>query len=246
MNNIDRMFTRDPVAFAKAYLDYLRVVLERIDTKEIGCFIQTLLDARARGATVFLIGNGGSAATASHMANDLCIGCNHDDMPFRAVALTDNVAVMTAISNDFGYEEIFSRQLKVLGRKGDVLVAISASGNSPNLLKALEYATARKLIQLAELPIEIIDKCEFFWTESGHRKLRFPGQWSKKLIKECEFPERNSQFLIAIVLPAAPSFHDSTSGRPSALAWRASARHGHRQRHARLIRRRHCRRGRRD
>ncbi len=140
MNNIDRMFTRDPVAFADAYLGYLRAVLERIDTREIGCFIETLLDARARGATVFLIGNGGSAATASHMANDLCIGCDDDGQPFRAVSLTDNVAVMTAISNDFGYEHVFSRQLRSLGRKGDVLVAISASGNSPNLLNALEYA----------------------------------------------------------------------------------------------------------
>jgi D-sedoheptulose 7-phosphate isomerase len=139
VNNIDRIFTRDPVAFADAYLDYLRAVLQRIDTKEIGRFIETLLDARARGATVFLIGNGGSAATASHMANDLCIGCDHDT-PFRAVALTDNVAVMTAISNDFGYEHVFSRQLRSIGRKGDVLVAISASGNSPNLLNAFEYA----------------------------------------------------------------------------------------------------------
>ncbi len=134
------MFTADPVAFARAYLDYVSLILKRIDLGEIGRLVETLLDARERGATVFLIGNGGSAATASHMANDLCIGCNHDDLPFRAVALTDNVAVMTAISNDFGYEEIFSRQLRVLGRKGDVLVAISASGNSPNLLKALEFA----------------------------------------------------------------------------------------------------------
>ncbi len=140
MNTVDRMFTADPVAFARAYLDYVSLILKRIDLGEIGRLVETLLDARERGATVFLIGNGGSAATASHMANDLCIGCNHDDLPFRAVALTDNVAVMTAISNDFGYEEIFSRQLRVLGRKGDVLVAISASGNSPNLLKALEFA----------------------------------------------------------------------------------------------------------
>ena len=134
------MFTSDPVAFADAYLNYLHVVLKRIDTEEVGRFIRTLLEARERGATVFLIGNGGSAATASHMANDLCIGCNHDEMPFRAVALTDNVAVMTAIGNDFGYEDIFSRQLRILGRKGDVLVAISASGNSPNLVKAIESA----------------------------------------------------------------------------------------------------------
>ena len=140
MNNIDRIFTPDPVAFAGAYLDYLRQVLLRIDTREIGRFIETLLDARARGATIFFIGNGGSAATASHFANDLAIGTNDYAKPFRVISLTDNVAVISAIGNDFGYEDIFSRQLQVLGKRGDVLVAISASGNSPNLLKAFDYA----------------------------------------------------------------------------------------------------------
>jgi D-sedoheptulose 7-phosphate isomerase len=140
VNTLDRIFTRDPVAFADAYLNHIHAVLQRIDRKEIGGFIETLLDARARGATVFFIGNGGSAATASHFANDLCYGTNEYTKPFRVVALTDNVAVMTALGNDFGYEDIFSRQLRVLGKKGDVLVAISASGNSPNLLKAFECA----------------------------------------------------------------------------------------------------------
>ena len=142
MNNIDRIFTRDPVAFAGAYLSYLHQVLGRIDPKEIGHFIETLLDARERGATVFFIGNGGSAATASHFANDLSIGTNDYEKPFRVLSLTDNVAVMSAIGNDFGYDEIFSRQLRVLGKRGDVLVAISASGNSPNLLTAFECARA--------------------------------------------------------------------------------------------------------
>lgn len=140
MNNIDRFFTPDPVAFASAYFDYLQSVLKRVDTMEVGCFIQTLLDARERGVTVFFIGNGGSAATASHFANDLAIGTNHYDRPFRAISLTDNVPSITAISNDFGYEEIFVRQLRILGKKGDVLVGISASGNSPNLIKAFDYA----------------------------------------------------------------------------------------------------------
>lgn len=140
MNNIDRFFTADPVAFASAYLDYLQTVLKRISTAEIGRFIQTLLDARERGATVFFIGNGGSAATASHFANDIAIGTNEYDRPFRAISLTDNVPIITAVGNDFGYEEIFVRQLRVLGKPGDVLVGISASGNSPNLLKAFEYA----------------------------------------------------------------------------------------------------------
>jgi D-sedoheptulose 7-phosphate isomerase len=140
MNNIDRFYTPDPVAFATAYLDYLSKVLKGIDAKDIGRFVTTLLDARERGATVFFIGNGGSAATASHFANDLSIGTNSYEKPFRVISLTDNQAIITAIGNDFGYQDIFSRQLQVLGKSGDVVVAISASGNSPNLLSAFEYA----------------------------------------------------------------------------------------------------------
>jgi D-sedoheptulose 7-phosphate isomerase len=140
MNNLDRIFTSDPIEFARAYLDYVQSVLRRIDTAEIGRFIRTLLDARERGAMVFFVGNGGSAATASHFANDLSIGTNDYDTPFRAISLTDNVPVLTAIGNDFGYEEIFVRQLRILGKRGDVIVGISASGNSPNLLRAFEHA----------------------------------------------------------------------------------------------------------
>jgi D-sedoheptulose 7-phosphate isomerase len=140
MNNIDRLFTPDPQQFAAAYLEYVQAVLRRIDTAEIAQFIRTLLDARERGATVFFIGNGGSAATASHFANDLAVGTNEYVQPFRALSLTDNVALMTAVGNDYGYEEIFVRQLRILGNKGDVLIAISASGNSPNLLRAFDYA----------------------------------------------------------------------------------------------------------
>jgi D-sedoheptulose 7-phosphate isomerase len=121
-------------------LGYLQSVLQRINAVEIGAFIETLLKARERGATVFFIGNGGSAATASHFANDLSIGTNEYDKPFRAMSLTDNVPLITAISNDFGYEEIFVRQLRVLGKRGDVVVGISASGNSQNLLNAFDYA----------------------------------------------------------------------------------------------------------
>lgn len=142
MNNIDRFFTPDPSAFAKAYIQYLQSVLQRVDPAEIGAFIETLLDARRRGATVFFIGNGGSAATASHFANDLAFGANDYDQPFRVLSLTDNVPVLTALGNDFGYEEIFVRQLRVMGKPNDVLVAISASGNSPNLIKAFDHALA--------------------------------------------------------------------------------------------------------
>ncbi|MFK5893435.1 MAG: SIS domain-containing protein [Pseudomonadota bacterium] len=139
-NNVDRFYTSDPVAFSEAYINYLKSVLMNIDTEEIGCFIETLLEARSRGATIFFIGNGGSAATASHFANDLSIGTNDYEQPFKVLSLTDNVPVLTAVGNDYGYDEIFVRQLRVHGEKGDVLVAISASGNSTNLISAFDYA----------------------------------------------------------------------------------------------------------
>jgi D-sedoheptulose 7-phosphate isomerase len=140
MNNLDRIFTEDPAVFAQRYLDYLARVLSQIDTIAIGRFIDILLDARQRGAAIYFIGNGGSAATASHFANDLAYGTNCYDKPFRVFSLTDNQAIITALANDFGYEEIFVRQLRIVGRPGDVVVGISASGNSPNLLRAFEYA----------------------------------------------------------------------------------------------------------
>jgi D-sedoheptulose 7-phosphate isomerase len=140
MNNLDRIFTKDPAVFASGYFDYLSSVLKAIDTREIGQFIETLVDARERGSTIYFIGNGGSAATASHFANDIAIGTNSYNKPFRAISLTDNQAIITAIANDYGYEEIFVRQLMILGRPGDVIVAISASGNSSNLIRAFDYA----------------------------------------------------------------------------------------------------------
>jgi D-sedoheptulose 7-phosphate isomerase len=140
MNNIDKIFQKDPSKFAASYFNYLNSVLQSIDLTEIENFINTLIDARDRGAAVYFIGNGGSAATASHFSNDLSIGTNSYEKPFRVMSLTDNQAIITAIANDFGYEDVFVRQLRVLGRPGDVLVGISASGNSPNVIRAFDYA----------------------------------------------------------------------------------------------------------
>lgn len=140
MNNIEKLYDSDPEIFAKRYFQYLAEVLAQIDAQQVATFVRTLLDARERGATVFFMGNGGSAATASHFANDLSIGTNSYHKPFRVMSITDNVPVLTAIGNDFGYTDVFERQLRVLARKGDVVVGISASGNSPNLIKAFEAA----------------------------------------------------------------------------------------------------------
>jgi D-sedoheptulose 7-phosphate isomerase len=142
MNKIELLYRNRPQAidFARGYLDYLEEVLRQLDVAAIAKFIDILLAARERDARIFFLGNGGSAATASHFANDLAIGCCKGVKPFRAFSLTDNLAIVTAIGNDYGYEEIFCQQLHAHLVPGDVVVAISASGNSPNVIKAVEYA----------------------------------------------------------------------------------------------------------
>jgi D-sedoheptulose 7-phosphate isomerase len=142
MNNLDHIFQSADTSrdYAHEYLQYLSKVLKLVDRDEITNFIDIMLDARARNAAIIFIGNGGSAATASHFANDLAIGTRCEGQPFRAISLTDNNAVMTAIANDDGYEQVFLQQLKTVMLAGDIIVAISASGNSPNLLNAIQYA----------------------------------------------------------------------------------------------------------
>ncbi len=143
MNNIERLCreSTDAGQFAVAYIGYLSNLLGRLDTKCIAAFVEELEQARQHHQTVFLVGNGGSAATASHMANDFGAGITpaDDPLPFRALALTDNVAALTAIANDDGYQNVFVRQLRIHYRPGDKLVAISASGNSPNVVAAAEW-----------------------------------------------------------------------------------------------------------
>lgn len=133
-------------AFARGYLDHLRELLTRLDISQIVAFVEILLDSRERNARLFFIGNGGSAATASHFANDIDIGTLSWTKPFRAVSLTDNAAVLTAIGNDYGYDDIFVRQLRTQMSTGDVVIAISVSGNSQNVIKAVEYANANGAI----------------------------------------------------------------------------------------------------
>ena len=145
MNKIDQIYSESLSIndYSKSYIDYLSSVLNNISLKDIEKFVEVLLEARERESSIFFIGNGGSAATASHFANDIAIGTRTYEKPFRAISLCDNQAVITAIANDDGYEKIFSQQLQVLLKKQDVVIAISASGNSPNLLDAI--STAKKM-----------------------------------------------------------------------------------------------------
>jgi D-sedoheptulose 7-phosphate isomerase len=140
--------TSDAKRFADGYLSHLTGLLQQLDRAEIAALTDELLGARDRGAHIFFIGNGGSAATASHFANDLAIGA-FGERPFRAISLCDNLAILTAIANDTGYEQVFVKQLKVLLEPADLVVAISASGNSPNVVKALEYANEKGAMTFA-------------------------------------------------------------------------------------------------
>ncbi len=142
MNNVERIFKSKESTqhYIKGYLEYLKTVLDQLNLDDIAKFIDTIKEARDNNQFIYFIGNGGSAATASHFANDLAIGTRSSKKPFRILSLTDNVPVLTAIGNDFGYDEIFTKQLEAYLQPNDVVVAISASGNSPNVVKALEYA----------------------------------------------------------------------------------------------------------
>jgi D-sedoheptulose 7-phosphate isomerase len=124
------------------YMADLRSALDALDLSLVAEAREMMATAKERGQQIFLCGNGGSAATASHMANDLGKGASygHSGARFRVIALTDNVPWMTALANDVDYESIFSEQLRNLGQADDLLIAISGSGNSQNVLNAVEVA----------------------------------------------------------------------------------------------------------
>ncbi|WPE17773.1 D-sedoheptulose-7-phosphate isomerase [Candidatus Thioglobus autotrophicus] len=142
MNKIEKIYNKSDSAsqYAENYIQYIGEVFSKISTAEIELFAKTLLNARDRASSIYFIGNGGSATTASHFANDIGIGTKSSDKPFRVISLCDNNSVITAIANDYGYEDIFLRQLEILLNEQDVVVAISASGNSENLLRAINFA----------------------------------------------------------------------------------------------------------
>ena len=133
----------------RAYLDECIEALNSVDLNAVKSVSDALLVARERGASVFVVGNGGSAATASHMATDLMLGSGLVDPPLRVIALTDNQAVITATGNDLSFDQVFSRQLIHLARPEDVLIAVSVSGNSPNVLACVDAAKELGLTTIA-------------------------------------------------------------------------------------------------
>ena len=156
-------------AFPGQYKAEVLEAIDTIDLEKVGAAIEIFRRARDEGRRIFVCGNGGSAATASHFACDMVKGASYGHPSrFRMMALNEALSTITAYSNDVGYECVFVEQLRNFAQPGDVVVAISGSGNSPNVLQAVEYGksigcrtialTGRnggKLGELAELNIQV-------------------------------------------------------------------------------------------
>ncbi len=129
--------------FIVDYQRHLNSALAALDLEKVQTAIEWFRDARAGDRQIFVCGNGGSGSASSHFVNDMVKGASYErPKRFRILALTDSVSTITAYSNDIGYEVAFVEQLKNFARTGDLVMALSASGNSPNVLRTLEYANS--------------------------------------------------------------------------------------------------------
>ena len=187
MNHLEQAFTEVSTIgqYSRKYFSYLAKVLESIDENEINKLGEIFEFARENGNTIFVVGNGGSATTATTMTNDIgfdILKKTGTDKVFRVLSLVDNNSVITAIANDVGYENTFINQLKIHYRPGDSIILISASGNSPNILKAAEWVkskggtnigflgfTGGKLIDLCDVKIHVKSEAgEYGPVEDAH------------------------------------------------------------------------------
>ena len=132
---------KDYISEVNTYLEHEIDTLKALDVHEINAALNLLLETFENGNTVFVFGNGGSSATASHFQNDFNKGVSeHTEKKFNFQCLNDNVATVMAVANDIGFDEVFRFQLIGHMRPGDVVLAISGSGNSRNVINAVEYA----------------------------------------------------------------------------------------------------------
>lgn len=135
------MMKTEAKAYVQKYLDHLIEDIKALSIDQIIEVAEVLRTAQIQGKRIFIMGNGGSAAAAAHLTCDLGKNTRQPDQPrLRVISLVDNIAGLTAYANDEGYENVFSEPLLSLAEKGDVAIAISGSGNSPNVLKAMETA----------------------------------------------------------------------------------------------------------
>jgi D-sedoheptulose 7-phosphate isomerase len=167
-----------PEALTAKYLETLRETLARVDLGAVARVTQSLREARDSGSHIFIAGNGGSAATASHWVNDLGKATKRSGRAaMRVMGLSDNVSWLTALANDEGYERVFAGQLENFAEPGDVLVVISASGNSPNLIEAVKLAAARGMRTVALLGFDggklktLVDDVIWIASEKGAYEL---------------------------------------------------------------------------
>ena len=130
-------------SFAVRYLDRLKSVLDAFDSNAFAAITDAVLEAYTRDAHIFTMGNGGSGSTASHLACDINKGCCIDlEKKFKMICLNDNMPTMLALANDLSYAAVFEEQLKNFFNPGDLVIGISGSGNSENVLRAVGYAAA--------------------------------------------------------------------------------------------------------
>ncbi len=151
------------------YTDVLTKTIDSVDKKQINDVMNVILKAYQNESEIYIFGNGGSAATASHLVCDFNKGVSMKlDKKFRFICLNDNIPTMMAIANDCGYDNVFEMQLEGKLKKGDILIAISGSGNSKNVIKAVEYARSQgneivsmtgygggQLLKLSDHPIHV-------------------------------------------------------------------------------------------
>lgn len=131
------------------YFSELKTVIDNLDRNEIETFINVMLNARNNGKNIYIMGNGGSGATASHFCCDFNKGMSYTkDKKFKMICLNDNVSTMLAYSNDVGYDFVFVEQLKNFVKEGDIVIGISGSGNSKNVLNAIDYANKKGAITI--------------------------------------------------------------------------------------------------
>jgi D-sedoheptulose 7-phosphate isomerase len=130
----------DELSFAQSYQESLRETLATVDMSRVAEAIRWFEETRDAGGTIFVCGNGGSASSASHFACDIVKGASYSKRSrFRIQALTDSLPTITAYSNDVGYSSVFVEQLRNFARKGDLVMCLSGSGKSPNVVEAARY-----------------------------------------------------------------------------------------------------------
>jgi D-sedoheptulose 7-phosphate isomerase len=175
------------VEYIQGYLDEIDQIVQNLPQGQIARVIDILAQARTEGRRIFVFGNGGSAAMASHFACDLGKGTVQEGKPrFKVISLNDNVPLLTAYANDFGYETVFAEPLASLAEPGDIAIAISSSGNSPNVLRAMDVARKRGLTTIGITGFkggklkEKVDVCVIVPADPGHpdgMQHAEDGQW---------------------------------------------------------------------